>query len=207
MVRTRCPATLNAPQSQHTQFQIGAGKSDSRVWQAHAPQSGIVPMRSALLFVCARMHAAGSFGVFKSVLNAPLPRIYELSDKGPIPVEKSTMIVGTGVSFENLMASSSDLKAKLQQEVGCSACISACMCPVIKCTELSMHSHQLLLVTQRYRALYQPRPLHDDACRIYWVREMFQFHACAVPWSNPMRSLQTVPACCGQPAKCFLGHH
>lgn len=150
-----------------------------------------------------RMHAAGSFGVFKSVLNAPLPRIYELSDKGPIPVEKSTMIVGTGVSFENLMASSSDLKAKLQQEVGC----SACMCPVIKCTELSMHSHQLLLVTQRYPALYQPRPLHDDARRIYWVREMFQFHACAVPWSNPMRSLQTVPACCGQPAKCFLGHH
>lgn len=56
--------------------------------------------------------------MYKSVLNAPLPRIYEMSDKGPIPVEKSTMIVGTGVNFEGLMGSAGDLKAKLQQEVG-----------------------------------------------------------------------------------------
>lgn len=63
------------------------------------------------------LHIAGSFGTFKNVLNSPLPRVYEMSDKGPIPVEKATQIVGTGVDFDRLTASSQELKMKLQHEV------------------------------------------------------------------------------------------
>ncbi|GLI69339.1 hypothetical protein VaNZ11_013925, partial [Volvox africanus] len=58
-----------------------------------------------------------SFGVLKTVLNAPLPRAYEFTDKGPVPVEKEASIVGAGVAFETLNVATSDLKSKLQIEV------------------------------------------------------------------------------------------
>ncbi|GIL74527.1 hypothetical protein Vretimale_2220 [Volvox reticuliferus] len=58
-----------------------------------------------------------SFGVLKTVLNAPLPRAYELTDKGPVPVEKEASIVGAGVSIDTLNVTTSELKSKLQLEV------------------------------------------------------------------------------------------
>ncbi|GIL48468.1 hypothetical protein Vafri_4984 [Volvox africanus] len=58
-----------------------------------------------------------SFGVLKTVLNAPLPRAYELTDKGPVPIEKEASIVGAGVDFDTLNVTTSDLKSKLQIEV------------------------------------------------------------------------------------------
>ncbi|GFR45226.1 hypothetical protein Agub_g6623 [Astrephomene gubernaculifera] len=58
-----------------------------------------------------------NLGVLKAVLNSPLPRVYEMSDKGPVPVDKEAAIVGGGVSFETLTATAGDLKVKLQQEV------------------------------------------------------------------------------------------
>ena len=62
-------------------------------------------------------HAAG-LGTVRTVLNAPLPRVMELSDKGPMPAEKEAGIVGSGVAFDVLTAAGSDLRAKLQAEVG-----------------------------------------------------------------------------------------
>ncbi|GLC68551.1 hypothetical protein PLESTF_000704700 [Pleodorina starrii] len=59
----------------------------------------------------------GNLGLLKSVLNSPLPRVYEMSDKGAVPVEREASIVGSGVAFDLLTATGSELKAKLQQEV------------------------------------------------------------------------------------------
>ncbi|PNW78553.1 hypothetical protein CHLRE_09g392500v5 [Chlamydomonas reinhardtii] len=56
-------------------------------------------------------------GTVRTVLNAPLPRVMELSDKGPMPAEKEAGIVGSGVAFDVLTAAGSDLRAKLQAEV------------------------------------------------------------------------------------------
>ncbi|KAG2432535.1 hypothetical protein HXX76_008880 [Chlamydomonas incerta] len=53
----------------------------------------------------------------RTVLNAPLPRVMEMSDKGPVPVEKETGIVGSGVAFDVLTAAGSDVRSKLQAEV------------------------------------------------------------------------------------------
>ena len=56
--------------------------------------------------------------MLKSVLSSPLPRVYELSDKGPLPTEKEASIVGSGVAFEVFATTGAELKSKLQQEVG-----------------------------------------------------------------------------------------
>ncbi len=55
--------------------------------------------------------------VLKSVLSSPLPRVYEMTDKGAVPVDKESSMVGTGVTFEVLSTTASSLKDKLQQEV------------------------------------------------------------------------------------------
>lgn len=60
---------------------------------------------------------AGSMVVMKGVLNAPLPRVYEVSDKGPLPVDRETQIVGHGVNFDELTSSCSTLKERLATEV------------------------------------------------------------------------------------------
>ncbi|EFJ51145.1 hypothetical protein VOLCADRAFT_87928 [Volvox carteri f. nagariensis] len=59
----------------------------------------------------------GNLVVLKGVLNSPLPRVYEMTDKGAVPVEKEASVVGMGVAFDALGATATNLKAKLQQEV------------------------------------------------------------------------------------------
>ncbi|KXZ54881.1 hypothetical protein GPECTOR_4g953 [Gonium pectorale] len=59
-----------------------------------------------------------NMGVLKSVLNAPLPRVFEFGEKGPVAVDRGEgAIVGAGVAFDVLSASGAELKAKLQEEV------------------------------------------------------------------------------------------
>ncbi|PNH05624.1 hypothetical protein TSOC_008118 [Tetrabaena socialis] len=59
----------------------------------------------------------GNLTILKTVLSAPLPRVYDMTDKGPIPVDKEAVMVGAGVSFDTLSAAGAELKAKLQAEV------------------------------------------------------------------------------------------
>ncbi len=55
--------------------------------------------------------------MFQQVLNSPLPRAYEITDKGPVPMAKESVPVGAGVAFDVLTAATADLKTRLQQEV------------------------------------------------------------------------------------------
>lgn len=59
----------------------------------------------------------GSMSAMKSVLSSPLPRIFEVSDKGAVPVEREAVIVGVGVNFDAMTGASSELRSKLQSEV------------------------------------------------------------------------------------------
>lgn len=54
---------------------------------------------------------------------SPLPRSYELSDKGPVPLEREAVYVGTGVNYEVFPAATSDLKARLRSEVRWGVCV------------------------------------------------------------------------------------
>ncbi|KAG2486739.1 hypothetical protein HYH03_014665 [Edaphochlamys debaryana] len=60
---------------------------------------------------------SGGLQVIRTVLSSPLPRVYEMTDKGPVPMQREAMIVGAGVAFDGLLAAGTDLKTKLQQEV------------------------------------------------------------------------------------------